>query len=240
MLFDLRGRKRTIVRFVYGGLALLFLVGFVGFGVGSDVGSGILGGSHGGGTSGGGHGSDGDSTEDQIETVRETVDSNPDDANAWERLSILSATAALDTESDAGGHGGSPQLADDGLERLGESVFAYEQYVDLRGERRVSPTLAQSAARSYATLNEFPLAVDAQRLAADPRNAQANLVLAQYAAAWGDVAMTENALDRAAAAVPPSQRDAIEQQRSSLRRLAVSRLGSAPGSPVAPPAGGQP
>jgi len=83
MLFDLRGRKRTIVRFVYGGLALLFLVGFVGFGVGSDVGSGILGGSHGGGTSGGGHGSDGDSTEDQIETVRETVDSNPDDANAW-------------------------------------------------------------------------------------------------------------------------------------------------------------
>ncbi len=36
MLFDLRGRKRTIVRFVYGGLALLFLVGFVGFGVGSE------------------------------------------------------------------------------------------------------------------------------------------------------------------------------------------------------------
>jgi hypothetical protein len=46
VLFDIRGHKRTVVRWVYGGLALIFLVGFVGFGVGSDVGGELLGGEH--------------------------------------------------------------------------------------------------------------------------------------------------------------------------------------------------
>jgi len=31
VLFDIRGHKRTVVRWVYGGLALIFLVDFVGF-----------------------------------------------------------------------------------------------------------------------------------------------------------------------------------------------------------------
>ncbi len=64
VLFDIRGHRRTVVRWVYGGLALMFLVGFVGFGVGSDVGARLLGGGHGGSARGHGGGGGGGSLED--------------------------------------------------------------------------------------------------------------------------------------------------------------------------------
>ena len=41
MLFDIgSGRKKRVVQVIYAMLALLFLVGFVGFGIGGEIGSG--------------------------------------------------------------------------------------------------------------------------------------------------------------------------------------------------------
>ena len=41
MLFDLgTGKKKRVIQVIYGMLALLFLVGFVGFGIGGEIGSG--------------------------------------------------------------------------------------------------------------------------------------------------------------------------------------------------------
>lgn len=82
MLFDLRarGRRRT-VQVVYVGLALLFLVGFVGFGVGVGGGGGglvegIFGTKEGGG---GGYGK-------QVSAAEGRTRKHPGEANAWAAL----------------------------------------------------------------------------------------------------------------------------------------------------------
>lgn len=83
MLFDLRarGRRRT-VQVVYFGLALLFLVGFVGFGVG-------VGGSGGGlleGIFGSKEGTAGSGNAKQLAAAEARVRAHPGEAAAWEAL----------------------------------------------------------------------------------------------------------------------------------------------------------
>lgn len=83
MLFDLRsrGRRRT-VQAVYVGLALLFLVGFLGFGVGGGFGGGgilenVFGKEEGGGGSG---------FASQVTAAEKRVHKNPSDAEGWAKL----------------------------------------------------------------------------------------------------------------------------------------------------------
>lgn len=225
MLFDIRGRRRSVVKVVYGGLAVLFAVGFVGFGVGSDVGAGVFGSGHGGG--GGGHGGgDGQSTDDQIEELHEQVADNPRSADAWRRLSLLEASVAFE---QTGGHGGGTQPADDAAERLNLAVAAFEEYRDIVGRRRVEPAVAGGAARSYAALGLFYDAVGAQRLAIRERDPQGWFLLAQYAAAANDDELVDRAMSRAIRAAPRGQRETLRAQRVELRRQAFT---------VSPPAGG--
>jgi hypothetical protein len=82
MLFDLRGRgRRRTVRIVYSGLALLFFLGFVGFGVGSFGGGGVaelLGGK---GSGGGGEG-----YESQVKAAKKLTVTQPNNPAAWTAL----------------------------------------------------------------------------------------------------------------------------------------------------------
>jgi hypothetical protein len=82
MLFDLtgRGRRRT-VRIVYSGLALLFLLGFVGFGVGSFGGGGIaeLFGNK-------GEGGSGPNYEAQVKAAKKLTVEQPNNPAAWSGL----------------------------------------------------------------------------------------------------------------------------------------------------------
>jgi hypothetical protein len=82
MLFDLRGRgRRRTVRIVYSGLALLFFLGFVGFGVGSFGGGGVaelLGGK---GSGGGGEG-----YESQVKAAKKLTVHQPNNPAAWTAL----------------------------------------------------------------------------------------------------------------------------------------------------------
>ncbi len=84
MLFDLtgRGRRRT-VRVVYSGLALLFLLGFVGFGVGS------IGGGGGGifeAVFGGKENTSGPNYEGQVKAAKKLTVQQPRNAAAWSAL----------------------------------------------------------------------------------------------------------------------------------------------------------
>jgi hypothetical protein len=83
MLFDLRGRgRRRTVRVLYTGLALLFLVGFVGFGVGGGFGSsGIISGLGGEGGAGGGP-----NYKAEIKKYAKLTQRQPHDIAAWEKL----------------------------------------------------------------------------------------------------------------------------------------------------------
>jgi hypothetical protein len=94
MLFDLRsrGRRRT-VQVVYLGLALLFAVGFVGFGVGGGFG--------GGGVFEGLFGKEGSSKSSfagQIEAAEKRARSHPGDAEAWAKLADVKFHEASGSE----------------------------------------------------------------------------------------------------------------------------------------------
>jgi hypothetical protein len=82
MLFDLRGRgRRRVVKVIYIGLAALFAVGFVGFGVGS-IGSG--GGLFSSLSSN--EGSNAASFANQIKKYEKLTKQRPSDLQAWEGL----------------------------------------------------------------------------------------------------------------------------------------------------------
>lgn len=222
------------MKFVYGGLALLFAVGFVGFGVGSDVGAGVFGSGHGGGGGGLG-GGDGQSVDDQIEELRERVADRPRDAHAWRRLSVLEASAAFE---QSGGHGGGTEPAEDAAERLNLAVAAFEEYRDIAGRRRVQPAVAGGAARSYATLGMVQDAVAAQRLAIRGRDPQGWFLLARYAAAANDDELVDRAMRRAIRAAPRTQRGTLRAQHTELRRQAFTVTPPAAGAAPGGPAGG--
>lgn len=82
MLFDLtgRGRRRT-VRVIYGGLALIFLLGFVGFGVGSFGGGGFFEALNGNENSGGSI-----DYQSRIKKDKQLAARQPDNAAAWSKL----------------------------------------------------------------------------------------------------------------------------------------------------------
>ncbi len=83
MLFDLRGKRRRVVQVVYATLAALFLVGFVGFGIGSD-GVGGFADVFSGESSGGSLSSQYD---DQIDNANEQLAKDPKDTAALLKLS---------------------------------------------------------------------------------------------------------------------------------------------------------
>jgi len=216
MLFDMRGRRQTGTRWIYGGLAALMAVGFVGFGVGSDAGAGLFGSGHGGG---GGHGGS-DSVEDQRDEIRTQLERHPGDAERWRRLTLLEAQAASDAQGEENGRRGLRREARAGLIL---STAAYERYRDIVGERRVEQSVALSAARSYAALDMVDRAMDAQRIAVRRGGAGPNgwFELAQLAAANSDIALVDRALRNAVRLVPEEQREAVRSQRDELMQIAV-------------------
>lgn len=142
MLFDLRsrGRRRT-VQAVYVGLALLFLVGFLGFGVGGGFGGGgilenVLGNKE--GKSAGFSG--------QIEAAEKRIQKNPNDADAWAKL----ADARLHEA------GASSEYFDESTERytaagkalLVKVASAWNRYMELKPSKP-NLTVAQEMLRVY-------------------------------------------------------------------------------------------
>ena len=87
MLFDLRGKRKRVVQVSYATLAALFLVGFVGFGIGgggdsaggSSTRSGLGGDGSGGSLSG--------QYDDQIDNANEQLAKDPNDTAALLKLS---------------------------------------------------------------------------------------------------------------------------------------------------------
>lgn len=101
MLFDLKsGKRRRVVQVVFGGLALLFAVGFVGFGIGGETGGGIadlLGDDSGGDVS--------STYETQIEEAEKKLAAQPKDPKALTDLAryrYLSGQENLSFDEETG------------------------------------------------------------------------------------------------------------------------------------------
>jgi hypothetical protein len=199
MLFDLRGRgRRHTVRVIYIGLAGLFLLGFVGFGVGGGFGSsGILSGlTHEEGSGGGGP-----NYRAEIKKYSKLTSQQPRDFAAWEKL--LKAQLLL-----GGGEAyvtGAGAVTSKGKELFKEISESWSGYV-AQNPPKPSLELAKEMVRIYDEegLDQPSSAVEVLQLivAAEPTNAAYYASLAEYAYRAKNVRVGDLASEKAVTLTP--------------------------------------
>ncbi|HEY2632540.1 MAG TPA: hypothetical protein VGI26_09210 [Solirubrobacteraceae bacterium] len=215
MLFDLRarGRRRT-VQVVYVGLALLFLVGFIGFGVGVGGGGGsspieaIFGNKE----------ANNASYAKQIAAAETRVKTHPAEAAAWAALTEarfheLNGSEFYDESTQ--------QFTSKGKERLTKVVEAWNRYVALKPTK---PTLAiaQDMLRVFGEegLNQPAEAVAALQLVIPARPPSASLYgyLAKFAYQAKNTSVGDLASQKAVSLTPAKERKRVKAELEELKR----------------------
>src|SRR5688572_10649416 len=195
MLFDLTspGRK-NVVRVVYGVLALLFLVGFVGFGIGGEVGGGGLIDSITGN-------SDGDddvaSRYPQIEDAENKLESDPTNVKALEDLAYyraLSGSQLLQQDEETG----QPVLTEDARTEFESAIEAWTRYLD--AETDPDPRVAGQVLAAYVFLGDTGGAAAIQEILAKEQPTFENFArLAAYYYDDGELKQGDDAVEKAEA-----------------------------------------
>ena len=219
MLFDLRGKRKRVVQVSYAFLAAIFLVGFIGIGIGSGNSTGgILDAvGLGGGSSGG---SLDDQFDGQIENANQRLATNPKDAAALLALSkyeYFKAKQGITTDPNTG----VPTVSEDAHTELGKSVDAWERYLKAnKGEP--SPGIAAQIVQAYYFLDDAQGAADAQRIVAENQPSSGSYgQLAFYLYFAGSIPEGDQAASKAESEAPKSQRSQIKQQLAEIRKQAV-------------------
>jgi hypothetical protein len=212
MLFDLRGRgRRRVVKVIYIGLAALFAVGFVGFGVG-------VGGGGGGLISSltGNEGTNSASFSSQIKRYRKLTQQQPSNVSAWENL-----TKALLHE--AGGEAyvsNTGVVTSKGKELFNEASQAWSSYIALNPPKPNSE-LAQLMVTVYSQqgLNQPAKAVEVLQIAVVARPIAALYSqLALYAYKASNVRVGDLASVKAVSLAPAAQRTRLKNELAALKK----------------------
>jgi hypothetical protein len=213
MLFDLQSRgRRTAVKIVYVGLAVLIGGGLVLFGVGTGTGSGGLLDIF---------NSNSTSSSVQISNAEKkalrAVRVNPNDVQAWGEL-----TRARFQDAGQGDNYNQTEQAftAKGQRELQSASAAWKRYLALNPDRP-DPNLARLMATAYAptALNQPADAADAMEIvtASDPSYA-AYATLAQYAWMAGQTRKGDLASQKAVELAPANQKAAIRRQLAETNR----------------------
>jgi tetratricopeptide (TPR) repeat protein len=211
VLFDLKGRRRRVVQGTYLLLAILMGGGLVLFGIGGDVSGGLVDALQ------GQSGSSNSIVEDRIEENEDKVETDPKNAAALKELARDWYQLATQ-ESDVTG-----AFSDEGKERLAEADAAWEAYVDL-DPKNPDASLASLMVNVYAptALNKPAEGAEAAEIVAtaQPKNAQAYLQLAQFAAQAGQERKADLAGQKAIELAPKDQRSTVKQLVEQLTQAA--------------------
>jgi tetratricopeptide (TPR) repeat protein len=211
VLFDLTGRRRRVVQGTYLLLAILMGGGLVLFGIGGDVSGGLVDALQ------GQSGSSNSIVEDRIEENEDKVETDPKNAAALKELARDWYQLATQ-ESDVTG-----AFSDEGKERLAEADAAWEAYVDL-DPKNPDASLASLMVNVYAptALNKPAEGAEAAEIVAtaQPKNAQAYLQLAQFAAQAGQERKADLAGQKAIELAPKDQRSTVKQLVEQLTQAA--------------------
>lgn len=210
MLFDLRGRgRRTTVRIVYIGLAVLIGVGLIGFGVGGGFGSGgILSGvsnSEGGGTA---------RFSGTIKRYEQRTRQNPSDLAAWEGL-----TKALLNEASNYTQSGAVTSQAKALFRRASD--AWTSYLALNPPKPSTElaTLMSTIVYPEESLNEPAKEVQALQIvvAARPEVLAFWTELAQYAYKAHNARIGDLASERAVGLAPAADRTRLKRELAEYK-----------------------
>lgn len=177
MIFDLKsGKRRRVVQVVFGFLAFIFFISFVGFGIGSDVSGGIfdaigLGGNNSSSDSG---------FEEQIEEAETKLETDPQDKRAL--IDLINYRLLAATESEDGVRldqaTGVAAISEESRSDLAAALDAWERYL-ATDPKPVSP----EAAVDVVQINDLLF-----RGALGSGDASAALTAAEDAAAAGQIA----------------------------------------------------
>ena len=217
MLFDLTspGRK-TAVRIIFGFLAVIFAVGFIGFGIGGELGGGGIIDSISGNS-----GSTDDAFEQQIEDAEEAVEKDPNDSDALAELVLLrsqSGDAQLEVDEETGTPVG---LSDESREEYEKAVSVWQQYLDTK-PRKINVAAANAVVQSYRFLGDVGGAVDAQRALAKSDPSGPNLgALASFLYADLQIEEGDKVRDQALKEADAETERLISQQLEQIRKQAV-------------------
>jgi hypothetical protein len=231
MLFDLQsGKRRRVVQIVFGGLAVIFAVSFVFFGVGSDAGFNPF---ADGGIGGGGGGDD--PFQEDIDNAEERLQTNPRDTAALVELVGLryqSGTRQLEVDETTG----TTALTSESEEQFQRAADAWDRYLKITKGQNVDTSAALLAVQTFATLGQglinqasqgtgqtalddaddaiaaFKDAGEAQLRVAKEPSASELARAAEYFYLGGDSAAGDEAGQRAlAAAANPKQREQVQK-----------------------------
>ena len=209
MIFDLKsGRRRRVVQVVFGFLAAIFLLGFVGFGIGGDVSGGIFD-ALGFGSGNSGVGSP--QYEDQIEEAETTLEGDPSNEQAMldlARYHYLSATeSGIETDTTTG----RTTISEEARAELEESVAAWERYIET-DPKRPDYTVAGNVAKAYVYLEDLDGAAAAQEIFAGGQESfVAYLQLAQYHYLDGNLKQGDAAGEQAVQAADSAEREQVRK-----------------------------
>jgi hypothetical protein len=237
MLFDLRGRgRRRTVQIIYLGLALIFLLGFVGFGVGVGGGGGGLINALTENKSSGGA-----SFADKVAAAQKRVGREASNPKAWAALTEAQLHQASEETYSNPTTG---QFTSKGKELLNKVSHSWNTYLGLE-QHNPSPTLAQ---RMLAVYGEEGLDQAAAEVAAlqivipsKPPSAALYAALAQYSYKAHNVGQGDLASQKAVSLAPKGERKRIKAYLEAIKRNpsgSSTASTSSSSSASAPAAGG--
>lgn len=221
MLFDLRGKRRNVVKVVYAtlavlmGLSLFLVIG--GFNIAELFNS----------NSGGGEAAE--AYEDQIDRIEVKLKKDPEDTElltALTRANVNAGNAQVEVADD-----GTQQFTLGALNHYEAAYQTWSEYLKATDEPSaglailMAPTLLQLAelGRSYAQTDaRINAAVDAQKIVAEQRPSVSSFTtLAYYTYFTGDFKAAEEAREEAKKlAKEKTERDAVDKQLDEVKRRA--------------------
>jgi hypothetical protein len=218
MLFDLRsGGRRTTIKTVYLGLALLMFVGFVGFGIGGSVSGGISDAITGGAT-GGGDNAAVDRLTAQVRAADAKTKAAPTDATAWAALAqsrVRLASVGDNFDSAAG------DFTAEGRRQLTAAGAAWDKYMAL-DPPTPDERLARQMSQAYLSLAKPDKAVLAQEVVSQVEPTEqtfSNLAILAYQA--GQLRKGDLAAAKAIELAPKDERKELKEQLDQTKSQAA-------------------
>lgn len=226
MLFDIRGRRRNVVKVIYLGLAILLGGGLVLFGIGGDVQGGLFDAFR----------DSPDSASKQIEERRDDAakrtETNPQDPAAW--AALAETEFQLAGQSD-GFNPNDGTFSGEARTQLEAAKRAWDRHVQLAGDKP-NTDLAATMTNALGGLEDWAGAVAAQEIVLDGRGDRAGYGdygrLAQLAYQAGQTRKGDLASERAVELAPKDQKEGIKSSLESLKTQAAGA--GAQGTTTAP------
>ncbi len=212
MLFDLQGPRKTAVKVIYLGLAILMAGGLVLFGIGSNVQGGfadVFGSSSGAGQA-----------RDNVKKYAEQTQADPKNKTSLQNLIAARYTLAADEENYNKEENTFTEEGTQQLKLLGDD---WETYLKLT-DNKPNIATANYAVSAYLGLNDAKGATKAQQiLTKDQPTATNYLALMLYASYAGDTLIASGAEVKAREVATPDEKEEVAAQIKEIKNQVKDR-----------------